>query len=387
MGNLDNQKAEEILKRLVNRIDEEHRTVAALEAKRQGKKIIGVVSPSVPEEVILAAGMFPWRIAGTWQGDVSRANTYRPVKTDLYCTHVLQSLLNGDLDFLDGVVFAYWTDDIRRLWDIWIHLKKPSFAYMLYVPHKDSDPARTEFRRGIGRFITALEEFGNIEISKQDLFDAIEVYNRWRTLLMRIYELRKREIPAIWGWEALGVTTASFVTPRGELNQDLETLVNALEGRRISQAPIWPRLMVCGEDIDDPARLKLIEDLEAVVAMDDLDTGSRYFWNTTEANGDPIHALAKRYLACPSSPRNYEWNKYVDQVIEWVRDFNIDGILNLPGMYNYWRQTITPYLVDRLTESGVPIMTFSTEYRVKSMAQLQTRIQAFIETLGARRRT
>lgn len=379
-------KAEEILKKLVTRINEEHRTEAALEAKRQGKKIIGVVSPSVPEEIISAAGMFPWRIAGTWRGDVSRANIYRPVKTDLYCTHVLQSLLDGGLDFLDGVVFAYWTDDIRRLWDIWIHLKKPSFAYMLYVPHKDSDQARSEFRGGIARFMTALEEFGNVEISKQDLVKAVEVYNRWRTLLMRIYELRKREIPAIWGWETLGITTASFVMPRDELNRELEVLVDSLENRRISGAPVWPRLMVCGEDIDDPARLKLIEDLEAVVAMDDLDTGSRYFWKTTEANGDPIYALAKRYLACPSSPRNYEWSKYMDQVIEWVRDFNIDGILNLPGMYNYWRQTITPYLVDRLTKYGIPVMTFSTEYRVASVAQLQTRIQAFIETLRARRK-
>lgn len=376
---------EEMLKRLVTRINEEHRTKAALEAKKQGKKIIGVVSPAVPEEVIWAADMFPWRITGTWRGDVSRANIYRPVKTDLYCTHVLQSLMDGDLDFLDGVVFAYWTDDIRRLWDAWVHLKNPSFAYMLYVPHKDTELARHEFREGIARFITAVEEFGSAEISKEDLLGAIEVYNRWRTLLTKIYELRKREIPAIFGWETLGITTASFVTPRDELCQELEGLLDYLENRRISEAPIWPRLMVCSEDLDDPARLKLIEDLGAVVAMDDLDTGSRYFWKTTEVNGDLIYALAKRYLECPSSPRNYEWSKYVDQVIEWVRDFSIDGVLNLAGMYNYMRQTITPYLTDRLTTEGTPVMTFLTEYRVASIGRLQTRIQAFIETLGARR--
>jgi len=379
-------KAEEILKRLATRISEEHRVEAALEAKRRGKKIVGVVSSCVPEEVIWAAGMFPWRIAGAWGGDVSRANIYRPVKTDLYCTHVLQSLLDGRLDFLDGVVFTYWTDDIRRLWDIWVHLKKPSFAYMLYVPHKDSELARSEFRGGIARLITAVEEFGNVEISREDLQEAIGVYNRWRGLLKRLYELRKREIPALWGWETLGVTTASFVTPREELNRELEGLVESLNDRRISEVAVWPRLMVCGEDMDDPAHLKLIEDMGAVVAMDDLDTGSRYFWETTEANGDPIYALSKRYLASSSSPRNYEWGKYVDRVIEWARDFKIDGVLNLPGMYNYWRQTITPYLMDRLTESGIPAMTFLTEYRVASVGQFRTKVQGFIETLGARRK-
>ena len=39
----------------------------ATQWKKEGKKVIGVLCSYVPEEVIHAAGMLPWRIIGAWQ--------------------------------------------------------------------------------------------------------------------------------------------------------------------------------------------------------------------------------------------------------------------------------------------------------------------------------
>ena len=53
--------------------------------------------------------------------------------------------------------------------------------------------------------------------------------------------------------------------------------------------------MIAGSDLDDPGFVKLIEDSGGLVVADDLCTGSRYFWE--DVSGDPLEALARRYLS------------------------------------------------------------------------------------------
>ncbi len=129
--------------RLVNLIDgnsEINRKKWAVEWKKQGKKVIGVLCSYVPEEVIHAAGMLPWRVTGTWQPDVSRALSHRPIRARLYHAHVLESLLSGELDFLDGVVATDREQELVRLWDMWTHLRKMPFAHIMHIPHQEDLP-------------------------------------------------------------------------------------------------------------------------------------------------------------------------------------------------------------------------------------------------------
>lgn len=378
---------EDLLKRLVETNNEDNRAKAALKCKGQGRKIIGLLSDYVPEEVIYAAGMLPWRITGTWRGDLSRAHAYRPVNTDLYATHVLDSLLTGELDFLDGVVVVHLDDDQRRLWDLWRYLGKTRFVHYLYIPRRDSPLFVNEFRNGIVRLARNLEQLGGAKISPQSLSQAIAVYNRWRTIMGKIYELRKKEVPPLSGAEVLGIATASFVRPKDELSCDLEALLEYLKERRTSLQAVRPRILVSSENLDNPAYLELIEGAGCLVAMDDLDTGSRYFWQNAMTDGDPFFSLAQRYLTRPCCPRMFSWDKSIQQILQWVRDFRIDGVMNLPAMYAYWRECFGPYLEVRLQEAGIPVMTFLREYRLANVAQLRTRVGAFLEMLEERSRT
>ncbi len=376
---------EEKLKQLLVANDEQNRIRAALEWKRRGKKIIGVMGDYVPEEVIFAAGMLPWRITGSWRADVSQATVYRPFNTDSYITHVAESLLAGELDFLDGMVATHLDDDQRRLWDLWIHLgKTPQFVNYLYIPRKTSELCIREFREGIARLVRKLEELAGVKVSKESLSQAIEVYNKWRIHLMELYELRKRDVPPLSGSEFLGLTTASFVMPKDEFDRELGTLLSYLKDRRASLPRVRPRLLVSSEDLDLPLYLKLIEDTGSLVAMDDLNTGSRYCWQTVDTDSEPLYALARRYLTRPTCPRMFDWDKYIDQLIQWVREFNIHGVLNFPAMYAYWREMLVPYLHDRLEEAGIPVISLHREYHLTNIGQLQTRVGAFLEVVEAR---
>ena len=83
------------LDRLVKMNSPEFRKQHALEAKSRGKKVLGSLCSYVPEEVVYAAGMFPWRITGTWDPDLSLAAVYRDLDSCRYCTHALEALLRS----------------------------------------------------------------------------------------------------------------------------------------------------------------------------------------------------------------------------------------------------------------------------------------------------
>ncbi|MGD9394429.1 MAG: 2-hydroxyacyl-CoA dehydratase family protein, partial [Dehalococcoidia bacterium] len=189
--------------KLISAGNKENRTKWATEWQQQGKKVIGVLDSLVPEEVIYAAGMLPWRIQGTWQADVSRAMRYRLPQGNTFLNHVLESLLEGELDFLDGMVCSDRDEDFIRFWDYWDYLSQTRLVYQVQVPILDSELTRQRFTSKIREFLDVIEKFGKVKVSDSSLRDAIAVYDKGRALLRKVYELRKREEPPITGGEAL----------------------------------------------------------------------------------------------------------------------------------------------------------------------------------------
>ncbi|MFC1820555.1 2-hydroxyacyl-CoA dehydratase, partial [Thermodesulfobacteriota bacterium] len=222
---------EDRLKRLIEGNSEANRTKWALEWQKKGKKVIGIMDSYTPEEVISAAGMLPWRITGTWQGNVSKAIVYRSESSCGYCNHVLESYLNSDFDFMDGIIATDLDQDLLRMWEVMESLGRIPYYYAMHVPYVDSELNYRFMEEEIGRLISSLEDFGGVKITKESLRSSIDVYNKMRSLLSRVYELRKREIPPLSGAELLGITTTARVMPKDEFNNELEALLPYLEKR------------------------------------------------------------------------------------------------------------------------------------------------------------
>jgi benzoyl-CoA reductase subunit C len=372
---------EDKLRELMSAGNKETRTNWADEWQKQGKKVVGILDSLVPEEIIYAAGMLPWRIQGTWKVDTSRAMVYRILEGQRYLNHVLESLLEGELDFLDGMVCSDRDEDFLRFWEHWEYLAKTSLTHIVEVPVIDSELTRQRFATKIREFIDAIEEFSKVKISDSSLRDAIAIYDKGYTLLRKMYELRKKEVPALSGGEALAITTAAMIMPRDEFNNKLEELLPYLETRKASVDHTRPRIMLSSDLLDNPAYVDLVEEVGCLVAMDDMDTGSRYFWEVTDDSDDPAYALAVRYLK-NRSPRMYDWRGQTEQLVQWAKEFNIDGVLELPDLYDYTRAFRKPYLESWLKEMGLPFMSFGRDYILANEGQLKTRIGAFLEMLG-----
>ena len=91
------------------------RDAAARAFKAAGGKVIGYVGPTVPAELIAAAGAFPLRLAGE-AGATPLADRYMEELFDPVVRAVFETALAGRYDFLDAIVLARTSDSAQRLY-------------------------------------------------------------------------------------------------------------------------------------------------------------------------------------------------------------------------------------------------------------------------------
>lgn len=365
---------------LIHSNDPENRNKWALEWKEQGHKVIGLLDIYVPEEIISAAGLLPWRITGTWDAAVPRAAVHRPSMTCRYCTHVLESFMNGDLDFVDGLVTTQIDDDFKRLYDVLNYIDKPGFLHIMYLPHTTSKTTLDMWKKSVNSFKEAIETYSGNKIDPEELQRQVLIYNKMRALLREVYELRKREVPALTGAEALGLTSAARIMPRELFNEQLEHLIPYLNERKIEKSDGKPRIFMGGEWLDHPGYVRLVENAGATVVMDEFDTGSQYFWDIVyDTPDDLLGALAKRYMMRPGLSRMAQWEMQANRNLAWMNEFNADGVVELRSLYSLPLDYRYLFMRKIYDSNNIFYLSLNREYHLSGQGMLQTRIEAFLE--------
>ena len=365
---------------LIHSNDPENRNKWALEWKEQGHKVIGLLDIYVPEEIISAAGLLPWRITGTWDAAVPRAAVHRPSMTCRYCTHVLESFMNGDLDFVDGLVTTQIDDDFKRLYDVLNYIDKPGFLHIMYLPHTTSKTTLDMWKKSVNSFKEAIETYSGNKIDPDELQRQVLIYNKMRALLREVYELRKREVPALTGAEALGLTSAARIMPRELFNEQLEQLIPYLNERKIEKSDGKPRIFMGGEWLDHPGYVRLVENAGATVVMDEFDTGSQYFWDIVyDTSDDLLGALAKRYMMRPGLSRMAQWEMQANRNLAWINEFNADGVVELRSLYSLPLDYRYLFMRKIYDSNNIFYLSLNREYHLSGQGMLQTRIEAFLE--------
>lgn len=370
------------LESLVEANSDKNRNGWAQNWKKKGRPVAGVLDEYVPVEILYAAGFLPWRVTGSWEEGTPLSFAHRPAWSNPRNMRILEDALRGDLDFVDAVVASDWDIDLKRLWDDWTCLRKPGFAHIMYVPRVASKIHYDKMRESNAILLSELEVATGKKVSQKDLKDAVRVYQHLRELIGKMYELRKRDVPAVSGSEALGITTAGLVMPPEEFNAELDALLPYLDKRKSPLKQHKPRLLMSSDFLDDIRYIELIESLGSVVVMDDFDTGSRFFWpGKGEPADDPLTALAKDYLDRPHCPRMHTWPEQITQIIAWVREFRADAVVELRLNNEMIRHLRTPVMKKRLEAEGIPSLLISRDHQFAAEGQLRTRVGAFLELL------
>jgi len=358
------------------------------EHQRQGKKVFGWLCTYVPEEIIHAAGILPVRVTGYSQEmELEDGNAYLYINNCSFSRSCLQMGLRGEYRFLDGMVAGSTCDGARRLFDLWQYYIKTPFYHILTVPRKYTEKAHSLYYHQVAQFKEHLEAFLGRKIADEPLRHSIEVYNQARALLKQFYELRKADAPPISGAETMEVLNASFRMPKEQFNQWLEQLLAELGKPSVTRKG-RARLMVVGSVMNNPEFIKSIEVQGGLVVTDELCTSTRYWSDPVvlETGQDPIKAISRRYLSNFPCARMVPSDERFNRILNLAKEFRVDGVISQIIRYCVPYAHDLPLLQDRLKEIGVPVLALDVEYSTSGSGQIQTRVQAFLEMLEARKR-
>lgn len=353
--------------------------------KEEGKGVFGFLCTYLPEEIIHAAGLLPFRMRGRGATETSLADAwYGPVNCS-FTRCCFQLVLEGKYDFLDGAVICYTCDHIRRMYDCWKGAKaQPSFLHYLGVPHTLTEHGMGYYRDEIINFKKGLEEHFGVEITEKKLKDAILLHNETRKLLMRLYELRKAKAPPVTGNQALSIQIASTCMPKEEYNKKLKSLLAQIEGEEVLSNI---RLMIVGSVNDDPDLIDLIERQGAIVVTDSLCFGTRSFVDLVQEDGDPLDALVKRYYYHVPCGRTFgQYYRKLDFIKDMARGWNVDGIILEHIKFCDTHGGDNTLFQRHLEKEGIPTLKIERQYGpLADTGRLRTRVQAFLERIKGRR--
>ncbi len=360
----------------------------AEELHGRGKKIFGLISWSIPEEVIYASGVIPFRLFGEARL-IEKAHAYLPSWSCSFSRKCLETALNGRYGWLDGLVASKLEDTYIALFYLLRHYLKPKFSYLLQVPVLKSEVCKDYFSKEISGLKSKVEEFLGRTVSDDDLKKAIKVYNENRRLLRMLYQARKGDDFPLSGADVLKIVVSSMTMPKEEhsevvkkILESIGTLKSGCEQGGGAEKKV--KVHVSGTELIDPEVLQIIEDCGAKIVSDDLNTGTVYFWGEVYGNKDPYDALAEHYLlkSAPSLLMSKQLSRAIDERIEYIRalveEFEADGVVFLVDRGCEVMGFAYPHLRDGLRKHNIPSVRLDLDYPFPR-EQYVTRMRAFIE--------
>jgi len=348
--------------------------------ERTGGKVIGTFCTYVPEEILYAADILPVRILGSHEPqDVSEPHIFAMFCP--FCRDCLAQGLKGRYDYLDGITIAQSCLHIRQTFTSWdLHIPVDFKYYLPHPMHVQSPQAVPYLIEELKEFKKAVEEWTGKEITDKDLKRGIEIMNTNRRLLQQVYELRKKPNPPLTGLEAMLMVVSSQMTDKREHNKALEELLQKLPSRSLDEP--GERLMILGSEDDDTEFIAMVEDLGARIVIDEHCTGTRYFYEEVNTNGDALSSIAERYVKrvpCPS--KDWPVRTRVDHIVKLAKEYDIQGAIVMQMKFCDPHELDTP-AIKKALENDVGVPTIFLEFDVTvPIGQFKTRVEAFLEII------
>jgi benzoyl-CoA reductase subunit C len=350
--------------------------------REEGEKPVAFFCSYTPEEILHAAGLTPVRLMGA-----VRTITHADAHLQAYCCSLartdLDMALAGELDFMEGAVFVQTCDTMQRLSDIWRRNTNYPFHADLVLPVRMGEETSLPFlEEEVRRFRRAVEDYLGDSIWDDALQESIQVYNRGRYLVDRLYKLRVERPGLIDGLSAMACVVAGFWMKKEKHNQLLSDLLESL-GDAAPQDDGKTPLVVSGSVCTTPDLMELLLELGADVVGDDLCCGHRYYEGLVEVNMPPEDALAKRMWERVNCPAKHQCrDDRAAFLLNQVKESGAQGVVFYLQSFCEPHLFDLPYLRDRLQEElEIPSLVLESELQSFSRGQLRTRLQAFIETI------
>jgi benzoyl-CoA reductase/2-hydroxyglutaryl-CoA dehydratase subunit BcrC/BadD/HgdB len=355
--------------------------------KKDGGKVMGYTCSFVPEELIVAAGMLPFRIRATGSQSAGRADDYfEAANLCSLVRHTFNKILTGEYDFIDGAVIGGGCDGNRHILDNWE--KSPAkieFLERIFIPHASNELSAEYFLGQLSGLKDRMEKYFGVTITDEKLKDAIKLCNEVRGLQRELYSLRLSDNPPITGSETVAVIVSGSSMPKEEYRDDLKQLLSELKSVKVPDKKYTARVMIIGPGHDDTSMSDIVEDLGGLVGNDLTCFGGKVIFGSINEDGpDLLKAIADyQVLTRPFCPKNLGAHPVINkEVFDKIKEFKVDGVIGQVFLCcETWGGEV--YILNKeLRAAGIPLLRIERECTADSTGQLRTRVQAFIETIS-----
>jgi len=344
----------------------------------EGRIPVGFFCPYVPEEMLHAAGAFPFRLMGP-PIKMSRVQAHLPPNCCHLAKSSLESLLQGELDFLKGIIFSNTCDVMQGLSDIFAFQKRIPLQFNLMIPtNLSSERSLPYLKEEFRRFKDFLET--NVGgVTRESLVGSIQLFNQIREKVQRLYQLRRTGPGLISGSDFAHIIRAGYLTDRERYLVLLNELPQGHAGTN-EHVPVY----LIGNMIHSPSYFEMIEEAGASIVYDNLCSGARFLRLMTREDIDPIDALAERYLSSFLCPAKHGGpTVHLETLIQEVEESGAKGVIFLFYKYCEPHYFDYPDLKKALEAKLIPSLLLEVDDPATSQGQMKIRIQAFVEMLGA----
>jgi len=362
-----------------------------VEAKKQGRKVIGTFCLYVPEEIILAADAVSVGLCAGAECGTELVEQILPRNTCALIKSFVGFKLAGVCPYVEAcdlVIGETTCDGKTKAYEIFSQYKP---MFVLEIPHMKNASDKLLWRSEVGRLADKIEEVTGKKITAESLKKGVATANAKREALHRLNRLRAADPAPISGLDSLLINQVQFYDDPVRFTEKINELCDELETRVAKKIGVaaegTPRILVSGCPMAAPdwKLPSIIEKNGAVIVGEESCVGERGTRNLVDLKGaktreEILDRIAERYLGidCAVFTPNLE---RIDHVSEMTRKYKADGVVH------YEIQFCTPYTMEgqavrqAMNKNGVPCLRIETDYSMEDAAQIQTRVQAFLELL------
>lgn len=362
------------------------RNVLALqEAKANGRKVVGQYCIYSPLEIAWAAGAIPVSLCGTKNDSIPAAEAMLPRSLCPLIKSSFGFALQDSCPYLaasDIVVADSTCDGKKKMYELLAEYKP---LVLLQLPQIQDGPAHAYWREQFAGLVSRLEQEFGVSVTEEKLREAIRLANRVRQALKDVLDLAKLKPSPLSGMDLLDIAfRVSFMSDWERAIELLQAIAAEIRAGGDGKTPAAaPRILLTGvpAGLGSHKVIQLLEECGAAVVCLDNCSGYKKVRLMIDETGDPLTALARRYLDTPCSVMSPNPNRYV-VLQELAKDFQVDAIVDLTWQgcqtYDVESWSVKKFVREEL---NLPFLQIVTDYSETDTEQLKVRIEAFLEML------
>ena len=299
--------------------------------KQSGKGVVCIAGYDVPEEIILAAGMLPFRVTGYYGGERVSAEKYLEYSFGAIWKGLWESIAEDYAGLMDYLVFSSSSDMFLKLFYYFRTMQRleperplPELKYLDFelVEHVFKTQERNE--RELRDLIGTVEGWSGRKITADALKEAIALCNEYRAALSEFSALRGKDDCRVTGSEALVVIGGSMFMEKREA---IEAIRAVTEAAKAWDKAAGERVYYVGSPQETTEVYELAEASGLNIVGEDHDMGARMFDTQVRTAIEPVSALAERLLNRMPSSEKGSISARVRAIGEKLEETGADGFL------------------------------------------------------------